>query len=220
VWALATSDAQLKVALLTGASTLAFGGLLGGLVRWLFEDVERRRSARADRAAFLRNVLTDLKSVYDQTERAKVLIAAHQSAATYRDEMKNVIEARVRLRNVERALHDEGQLGRTRAYVESMDGYLTSLLDEYESEFKRISGQQRVYEAQVASRLKPIEKDSAIEPELPMNTPWKSLTQLSSVQDFLALAPAVAAETRYAREFLAPLDDASRELRAQLRTVV
>ena len=208
------------MALLTGASTLAFGGLLGGLVRWLFEDVERRRTARADRAAFLRNVLNDLKSVYDQTERAKVLIAAHQSAATYRDEMKNVIEARVRLRNVERALHDEEQLVETRAYVNRMDDYLTWLLDEYGREFKRISGEQRVYEAQVNSRLKPIEEDAALEPELPVNTPWKSLTQLSSVQDFLALAPAVVDETRYEREFGEPLDKASRELRGQLRAVV
>jgi hypothetical protein len=201
--------------LLTGASTLLFGGLLGGLVKLLLEDVDRHRAARADEAQFLRNVLADLKSVYDQTERARVLIAAHRSAATYRDEMKNVIDARVKLRNVGRALHDDDDLAVVRACVKAMDGYLTWLLGDYEDRFKEISRQQRVYESQMAAALGAIEKEPAREPDLPENKPWRSLSELESIEDLLDRGDG----TRYEREFVSQLDEASRILRRHLAAV-
>jgi hypothetical protein len=96
--------AELQKALYAGAVTLIFAGLLGGLLKVLLDDVAAVKRKREDAAAFVTNVLGDLKSVYDRVARARVLIPAHKSVKTYGDEMRDLIEARVQLRNVTRAL--------------------------------------------------------------------------------------------------------------------
>ena len=64
-------DKELKAALYVGATTLLFGGLLGGLLRIVLEEVGNAKVRRADAATFVSNVLADLKAVYDRVGRAK-----------------------------------------------------------------------------------------------------------------------------------------------------
>ena len=99
---------ELRKALYAGAVTLFFAGLLGGMLKVLLDDVAAAKRKREDAATFVINVLADLKSVYDRVARARVLIPAHKSVKTYGEEMRGLIEARVQLRNVTRALEQRG----------------------------------------------------------------------------------------------------------------
>jgi hypothetical protein len=84
-------DVELRKAVYTGALTLFFGGLLGGMVKVLLDELASVKRTREDAATFVANVLADLKSVYDRVARAKILIPAHQSVKTYGDEMRDLI---------------------------------------------------------------------------------------------------------------------------------
>jgi hypothetical protein len=65
-------DVELRKGLYTGAITLVFGGLLGGLLKILLDDVIAARRKRDDAATFVRNVLNELKSVYDRVGYARM----------------------------------------------------------------------------------------------------------------------------------------------------
>src|SRR6266581_1252696 len=122
-------DADLRKALQTGAVTLLYGAVFGGFVKVLLDDLDRIRAQRAERAQFISNMLTDLKAVYDRVERARSLILAHRSALTYGNEMRDLIEARVKLLNVLRALEGDPRSTPLRAIktsVTSMAHYLHS----------------------------------------------------------------------------------------------
>ena len=98
--------------------------------RWglkiLIDDVVANRKRKEDTAQFLTNVLADLKSVYDRVGRARTLIPAHRSALTYRNEMRDLIEARVQLRNVVRAL--DYQVGAVDGHLEQFVQHLNQFL--------------------------------------------------------------------------------------------
>ena len=120
---------DLQKALFTGSVGLIFGGLLTAVVKLLVEDHERKRGALADQAEFTSNVLSDLKSVYDRVERSRIVIAAHQSTSTYGKEMRDLIDSRVQLRNVIRAL-----AGETRGFGDKRAGWLTTGVEAMEPE--------------------------------------------------------------------------------------
>ena len=222
----------LSSALATGAATLLFGGLLGGLVTALFADADRLRMKRVAQVDYLMNVLADLKSVYDQVDRGRTLIAAHKSAKTYGDEMKNLIQARVKLRQVVRALKFDERAagvaaigreiecpeGRLWGLVNEMEGYLGRLVNEFEEKHKDISRVQSVYEARMKKALDAA--PAAGEVALPDNTPWNMIKALERASDLLVSVDncdekAVGA-SEYCRQFLLPLDEASGLLRKAL----
>jgi hypothetical protein len=215
---------DLSKAFAAGSVTLLFGALLGGIVSQLVAEFDRQRVRRAAELEFIGNVLADLKSVYDQVDRGRTLIVAHQSVKTYGDEMRAFIEARVKLRNVERALSvDERQRRIASVYepVHAMTQYLNSLTEEFELHFKALSRQQSVYEAEMKLALARI-TDTHSSPTLPPNTPWERLVRLSVLADFIAPAEdttdtgARVHLSIYGRSFLANLDEASRQLRDAL----
>jgi phosphate/sulfate permease len=173
--AAAVATGKLREALLIAATTLVFGAFLGGVVKFLLEDlqhardrrdedvrrereqrdedVRREREQRDDQARFVTAILADLKSVYDRVERVRILIAAHKSALTYGTEMRDLIDSAVELRNVSRAV-DQGTSGILERHLDdlklavtSMETYLTSLTDEFKEGYKRIADKQRIYEA-------------------------------------------------------------------------
>jgi hypothetical protein len=166
-------------------------------------------------------VLADLKSAYDQIDRARTLIAAHQSAKTYGQEMQKVIEARVKLLQVIRALNFDSR-GQPAApaltHVERMEGYLHDLVGEFEQHYKDVSREQSVYEARMKSALAAPNTQAQ---DLPANTPWMQIMALPRINDFLRRSrhgetPSDAGRSNYDSVFLTALDDASSALRNAL----
>ena len=210
------SNPELSNALAGGAVALFFGTILGGVGTVLIAELDRLRVRRAAQIEYVMNILADLKAVYDQVDRGRSLVVAHQSAKTYGDEMKNFIAARVKLRQVERAVifDDRGVAAdAVRGDVRKMAAYLGRLVGEFEREYKKISREQSAYEARMKAAL---EKDLAP----PANSPWDLIAGLEHVRDLIQHDEADhdAAEYRssYGEYFLKPLDDASRVLRAVL----
>jgi len=203
---------ELSKVFAAGAATLWFGSLLGGVVSLLIADVDRGRLVRAAGIEFVGNVLTDLKSVHDQVDRGRSLLAAFRSARTYRDVMLGLISARVKLRQVLRATTGDPR-GESQTLirddVKTMESYLDGLVREFEQQYKDISREQSRYEAAMRKA----------EQSLPEDTPWAKIKALANVRDFLAPPPDGKNSTEassYKRDFLDPLDRASEKLRKHL----
>lgn len=216
-----TSHPELSKALTSGATTVLFGALLGGIVSLLLAELDRWRLRRAAEIEYLTNILAELKAVYDQVDRGRTLIAAHKSAKTYGDEMRNLIQARVRLLQVLRALKFDARRRSAEAVltaVKDMEDYLKKLVDEFEANYKDISREQSVYEAQMKSVLA---KASTGSVDLPLNTPWDQIVALPQIADLLqplqeSETGATVGQSAYCRQFLNQLDDASLRLRDAL----
>jgi hypothetical protein len=214
----------------SAAITLVYVALGGGLVKILLDDFQRGREERAEQARLLEArlaekraeqvrftsaVLADLKAVYDRVERARIVLGAHRSAKTYGDEMRDLIDARVQLLNVERALkagtsgisaeREEG----VRSAVDSMEQYLARLTDEFHLEYKEISDEQRVHEARIKKLLDSVDDST----RLPENKPWDAIRRLDGLSDFID-GPG------YRASFVDPLDNASRLLREELQELL
>jgi hypothetical protein len=206
---------ELSKVFAAGAATLWFGALLGGVVTLLIADVDRRRLRRAAEIEYINNLLSDLKTIYDQVDRGRSLIAAHRSAKTYHDEMLNFIAARIQLRQVVRAVSFDPRgsvVSAVRSDVEDMEEYLGRLVDEFEQKYKGISREQSIYEAKM--------KTATTSDSLPDDTPWKRIRELQRMRDFLPpmgeQATPAQVESDYKREFLDPLDRATEQLRNAL----
>lgn len=214
-------DDELKKALYTGAIGLLFVGLLGGIVKLLFDESAKATRYRVEAADFTRNLLSDLKSVYDRVGRARILIAAHQSAKTYGSEMRDLIDARVKLRNVGRALMGgadglSAEAATTLSeQVDSMERYLESLLKEFSTRYGRISEMQRAHESRVDARVKAFASSEDRELKEIENLPWQRITALPLLHDFLD-----EEATYYSAAFEEPLDRASAVLREELTRIV
>jgi len=215
--AAALASGKVSDTLSIASTTLLFGALLGGLVKLFLEDVQRVREQRAEQARFVRAVLADLKAVYDRTERVRTLIAAHQSARTYGDEMRDLIDSAVQLRNVVRALDQTSDIlerhrPALKSGVESMERYLNSLTDEFTTAYKTIADDQRMYEAAFDRLLE--KPDIAAKP--PHNSPWDGLRKLPNLTEFLGGSDAAKESPTYTSNFLNPLDLATWILRSEL----
>lgn len=219
-------NADLSRIFVAGTVTLFFGTLLGGVVSLLIADFDRRRVQRAAQLEFISNVLSDLKGVYDRIDRGRTLIAAHQSAKTYGEQMREFIDARVNLLNVLRALRfDErsGAISSVHTEVEKMEAYLHRLTGEFEKEYKEISRSQSVYEALMKKALEDPTSAQQASAALPANFPWDTLLKLPELSDFLrpvhdCKEAAGSATSAYCQKFLLPLDRASESLRKALET--
>jgi len=218
---LAIGDAELRKALDAAAITLVFAGLFGGLLKDQLGEVAAFRRRREDAAQFVTNVLADLKGVFDQVARARILIPAHQSVATYGDEMRALITARVQLRNVVRALErradgiDEAARLEVTRLVRRMDGFVEALTCEFREHYKGLSDQQRSYEERARVLVQQFAEDPGQQtpPELPTFV-WKALSDLPHLADFMG--PGADYQVR----FEAPLDEASACLRSELARIL
>jgi hypothetical protein len=215
-WVAARQEGDLQSTLQVAATGLLFGTLIGGVVKLLFEDVQRRRDQRAEQARFVTAVLSDLKAVYDRVERVRILIPAHRSAKTYGDEMRDLIDSRVQLRNVIRAL-DNGsgihpdRLPDVRRAVARMERYLATLTDEFRARYKPIADAQRDYEAEVKLAL----AGEHAQARYVHNDAWDELERLPCLREFLDAQPG-----GYEADFEDPLDLASWLLRAELKRLL
>ena len=218
------ADGDLSRIFVTGTVTLVFGSLLGGVVSLLIGDFDRRRVQRAAQLEFISNVLAELKGVYDQVDRGRTLISAHQSAKTYGEQMREFIEARVKLLAVQRALRFDERRRPIVPVLEDvgrMEEYLHSLTAEFVEHYKDISRAQSVYEARMKRALESGLPAGDGEAQLPENSPWRELAKLPQLEDFMRPVDdlkggSAGGASRYYQSFLKPLDSASENLRKAL----
>jgi hypothetical protein len=207
------SSGGLKNALVVASTTLLFGALLGGAVKFLLEDLQRLRERRAENARFVKQMLDDLKSVYDRVDRARLLIRAHQSALTYGNEMRDLINSAVQLRNVSRAIDATNDVldehrEKLKGAILQMTAYVDSLTDEFRRGYKNISDEQSVYEANAQQARKSAEP-------LPSNKAWDDMCHLERLAEFLGLDS--QSSVHYESNFEKMLDAATWILRAELK---
>jgi hypothetical protein len=209
----ALATGKVEDALLTATTALVFGAFFGGLVKLWLDDFQRARDARGQQVQFVTNVLADLKSVYDRVERARILIEAHASARTYGDEMSEIIDANVQLRNVIRAL-DQGtgtllkERGpELRAAVRQMEAYLSSLTSEFKDCYRDIAYKQRADESDAWADI-------------------AKLPQLQGLRGYYAGRNRNGEDTGdgiyegpYGQDFVGPLELATWILRSELRSL-
>lgn len=214
-------DPELRKVFYAGGATLLFGGFLGGALKLILDEVAVAKRRRDDAAAFVTNVLADLKKVYDRTATSQLLISAHKSAKTYGDELRGLIEATVQLRNVKRALTGRADgVNKLRslsvaAEVDKMSRYLEELTIEFRDNYKDLSDRQRSYEAKSEAMVKEFASSSSesTPPVLPTFV-WQSITQLPRLQDFIVNG------NSYRIGFEEPLDKASGLLRQELAQIL
>jgi hypothetical protein len=213
-------DTDLRKVVFAGAGTLFFGGFLGGILKLFLDEILASKRRRDDAASFVTNVLADLKSVYDRVARARIVIPAHQSVKTYGDEMRDLINARVQLRNVVRALEwrSDGVTDDVRREiirrVEQMEDYLRTLNSEFVEKYKALSDQQRGYEERAKIVLERFAKDETLKPPTLPGFVWDSLSSLTQLSDF------IGSGAIYKKAFEDPLDYASEQLRNELARIL
>lgn len=198
------APAELDGALYTASVALVFTALLGGIVKLLMDDVAAARKRQENATEFVANVLRDLKGVYDRVGRVRIVVPAHRSVKTYGQEMRDVIDARVRLRNVIRALEQRPDLppalrGGVGAQVRRMEDYLEALTAEFRDRYRELSGRQSAYEN--------ARKQGA---DASAHDPWPALQALPH------LAGLMQGGAAYQSQFEDALDEATRLLRAEL----
>lgn len=211
----ADAKSELHKQLMSASLALLFGACFGGIVKMLLDQAVAEKRRRDDAAAFVANVLADLKTVYDHVERARLLIPAHQSAKTYGDEMREDVTAGVvQLRNVIRALQGRvaGVPGwlqdRVRPQVETMKDYLIELTDEFRAEYKPLADLQRFHEQKADKLAKAFAEGSADVPQEKMPAfVWTAVERLPRLAEFMQGGPG------YETRFIGPLDAASEALR-------
>lgn len=185
---------ELKNPLFNYSVALIFGVLIGGIVKLLIDDHQKLRDQRANRTQFITNVLDDLKAVYDRVERARILIPAHKSALTYGNEMRDLIEARVQLRNVIRALDlgtgniPEKQLKQIRLAVRTMEAYLAKLTNAFKRDYLKASRKQKIYETEIEKIVKDKDAKASSIKDI-KNEAWQVILDMPETKGFLGEEP-------------------------------
>jgi hypothetical protein len=131
--------------------TLGSGLILGGAVKILLDRFQASAKEKEEERAARERLLADLRLVHDRAESARLLIAAHRSAKTYGEQMRDLIGCQVVLLKVKRILDVRRDSDRQDQFTEPiahMVGYLRALQEEYRDHYKTVSDCQR-YDEQV-----------------------------------------------------------------------
>jgi quinol monooxygenase YgiN len=138
--------------------------------------------------------------------------------------MRDLIDARVTLINVARALHTsadgihEDLRAPLRHAVDCMSGFLGDVIDEFRHSYKPIADMQRVYEADMTAHTDtaPSERDT----EPPANPAWNRIRGLNMYSTLIRSPIDSRPPPAYQLRFIEPLDYASSTLRDQLTAVL
>jgi hypothetical protein len=199
----------------TGAS-LSLITVIGGLVQWILKNRESEKQKENEKINFYRNLLSDLKSVYDGVEKARLLIEAHRTAKTYGEQMRELISGVVTLHNIKRSLNPEfpNLEKELNPCINSMNHFIKELLREYRDHYKRVSILQEIDETKkniLKEENAKITNPDIVENDIPAHA-WdqiKKLEKLSILRDDENF-------DKYRAGFLAHLDKASSIIRQRI----
>lgn len=204
------------VPLASAAVTIFATGFLGGILKVILDVINVEREGRSDRFRFLQNTLDDVKAIEDRLQRTRVVILAHRSVKTYGDEMRDIIDARVKVKNIERAyrltaLDFPGPFrGKIQASAKEIIDACNALIEEFQEKYKPLADCQRVHEALLDQALKNTSdvKEGIAKAEERDSEIWKRLKELPTLQEFLP-PNSQSYEERFGRH----VDDLTRMLR-------
>ena len=177
----------LLVAVGRAGLTLAFGGVLGGLVKRLFDDWEERKADAEARTAYIAQLLEDFKTVYNTVERARFLITAHKSAKTYGEQMRRLPDAIILLHNVKRS----AKQGFPKLYVDLSEPilhctiFLKKLVEEYRDEYLKVSRLQSQDEADNKALREAITDGDKPRDSTLSHRGWEEIADLDNVKVLL-----------------------------------
>lgn len=196
--------------------SLTLVSVVGGMIQWALKRWEAEKQQEIEKREFYKNVLNDLKTVYDKVERARLLIEAHRTAKTYGEEMRSLIGGVVTLHTIKRAFLTEfPQLAlKLKPHLDAMNGFIKDLLNEYRDNYKLISVLQEIDEVKKdqLKQLKLTSLDGAIEENEVSASAWQRMKDLKHLRNLINNKFFEIYEVK----FLNHLDNASAILRARI----
>lgn len=133
--------------------TLGATVIVGGLLRFLLEDFKNEMAKEEKQKELTKELVDMLRQVYDAVELSRILIESHKTAKTYGERIRiRIIPAKISLYHVKRGIYDRedfislerGQ--KIRLSVHFMIAYLHSLIEEYQTEYFKLSNLQAYQE--------------------------------------------------------------------------
>lgn len=181
--------------------SLAMTAVVGGIVKLVFDARTKKQTARENIKTLKRDILNRLREVFDNVDTSRLLMAAHRSAKTYGEQLRqNVIASIPKLYDIKRSLVDsEKALGLDpdllillRVNIHYMIAYLTALSLEYKEGYIEMSNLQYFQEAakdKLKEQFKQEYSESKLKDLLIPDVPefaWERISEAKYLKDFLS----------------------------------
>jgi hypothetical protein len=118
-------------------------GVLGAFAKWSFDEYNRHRDRAATLNEFRKDALRSLIGVTNQVRKVPLLIEAAQSARTYGEQMRGIVDSRHELSFIRHEIQTAGEafseLTKIRGHIRTMESYLDGLIDEFKAEYRELS---------------------------------------------------------------------------------
>jgi hypothetical protein len=121
-------------------------GFLGAFVTWSFDEYNRDRDRAAEVNEFRKETLGRLIRITNKVRRVPILIDSAQSARTYAEQMRWLIDARFELSFLRHDIETAGEkfspshLDTITNNINTMQRYLDKLIQEFKAENPKLSG--------------------------------------------------------------------------------
>jgi hypothetical protein len=122
--------------------------VIGGLVKFLFDQFAQARETRAKRDDFVTSVIAEVDDTRLRVETARLLIRAQRTAKAYDEQMHDLIEASTRIEHLRRRVEAWAAAapGPVRDNEKFLTGhfrkahrYVQDLLDEYQAQYSIVA---------------------------------------------------------------------------------
>ena len=174
----------LRTAADTLLSTVLIGGILGGVVNFIFEEQKKEEEAvmkrlknmqesKERRKAFRADLRQRLQQAHDNVQLARILIKSHRSGKTYGEQIReHIMPANIAIQDIKNLLSSiQGEspikhLPELQVSLTYMSSYLSVLIEEFSEHYLDIAMLQ-TYQDTVASRRRDVFTDIISEAKVP-----------------------------------------------------
>jgi hypothetical protein len=128
---------------------LSSGLILGGAVKLLLDSYQESQKKRDEQHELRERLLDDLRDVYLQVERARLMVKAHKTAQAYDEQMSHLIGCQAVLLRVKRSLDlrlDDEDKKKNEGCFADIIGYLRALQNEFASNYNTIVASENAWD--------------------------------------------------------------------------
>ena len=161
-------------------------GIVGGLIKIMYDAVGVVRAERVEQVAFFRNSLNDIKGAYDKVCRARMMMKAHRSSTTYAAEMQELFSALIQLRNVKRAYLfaandlDDSFRKKMCDTLETMVTFLNDLVEEFTNKWSTVP-----LEIRASDEKRHVDVGTELPSAILARKQWKQIRQWDKLSEFI-----------------------------------